>query len=380
VKKDVATIGLILVFVAALLFYIVFSGGKLEGLTVTGSSSIANFVAFLYVIIGLPVGSGLAYFGLAFKPRLYAAGGQPPIIYKSSSALAGAAIAVGIIALIIGFAAIGISFSGIGQSASSGAVTSLSSEVASLNSKVSSLNSELSVVNATPAVVGIKMQWCTQSILQDRFCPGNIIVDQGDIVQVLFMQNDTAAHTFTLDTAPYFFQINASGAGELNFLTNYSPIAGNCSNSGTYAQMAAGISETYCVSGSSLLSQSTLQSHGAYDYVIGQNPNPGLPFTPNSGEIVSGEPAGVNFTNPGAEVLQVNDQVQMVAMNVTGVGVSAFCGAVCETQGIGAFWATTPGVYEFFCHYHVSNGMFGYLVVLPNVYCENNPTACGQSP
>jgi plastocyanin len=284
-----------------------------------------------------------------------------------------------IVALVLGGAALAVTLSSKTSSSGSASYSSLSTQYSSLSAQLSSLSSKLASVNATPGVDAIKMQWCTQNVLQDRFCPGNIVVDQGDIVQVLFLQNDTAVHTFTLDTGPYNFQINASGAGELDFLQNYSPLAGNCSNTGTFAQMSAGISGTFCVSGTSLLSAATLQSHGATNFEIAQNPNPALPFTPGSGEIVSGEPSGVSLTNPGPVEVPVNDQAQMVAMNVTGVGVSAVCGAVCETQGIGAFQATTPGVYEFFCHYHVSNGMYGWLIVLPNAYCNNDPTACGLS-
>jgi hypothetical protein len=70
-------------------------------------------------------------------------------------------------------------------------------------------------------------------------------------------------------------------------------------------------------------------------------PNPGLPFT-NSGQNVAGEPNRTTFTNPGPIIYPVNDLVEMISMKVTGVGVVAGCGGVCETQGIGAFQATTP--------------------------------------
>ena len=56
-----------------------------------------------------------------------------------------------------------------------------------------------------------------------------------------------------------------------------------------------------------------------------------------------------------------------------------FNSTVSEVWGVGSFQATTPGIYEFFCDYLVSNGMFGYLVVLPNPYCTANPSSCGLS-
>jgi hypothetical protein len=70
-RKGIASLGLVLVVVAAFLFYIVFAGGSLFGLTVTGSSAIANSIAFLFVIIALPIGAGLSCFGLVFKVPAY---------------------------------------------------------------------------------------------------------------------------------------------------------------------------------------------------------------------------------------------------------------------------------------------------------------------
>jgi hypothetical protein len=43
---------------------------------------------------------------------------------------------------------------------------------------------------------------------------------------------------------------------------------------------------------------------------------------------------------------------------------------------IGSFRASIPGIFEFYCYYHVSNGMFGYLIVLPNTYCNNHAADC----
>jgi hypothetical protein len=364
-NRIVATVGLILLLLAGFLFYVVFEGGVFLGFIITGTNSVANFIAFLFVILALPIGSGLMFYGFAFRKPILAAGtGQ--VIYRSGGRGLGAAALV--IAIIMGSAALGFSISTYNSN------SQLSTNYSNLNGKVSSLGTQIGAVNTPPTVVPIKIQWCNPNTLQDRFCPGNIVVVQGDIVQIFFIQNDTADHTFTIVT-PYNFQINDSGAGELNFLTNYSPVAGNCSNSGTFAQISAGVSGIYCVSGTSLLSNATLVANGANNFRVAQNPNPGLPFTPSPGEIVAGEPAGVNLTNPGPELYPVNDQVEMISLSVTGVGVNAT--GVSETQGIGAFWATTPGVFEFFCHYHVANGMYGYLTVLPNAYCTTKPASCG---
>lgn len=358
-NKGVASLGIILVIIAAFLFYIVFDGGTLAGLVVTGTNATANFLAFLYVIIALPIGSGLAYAGLSYRPPVYAAGGQPSMQARGSG-LGGAALAVGVIALIIGLAAIGVAFSYHPSASSNTAVSSLSSQVASLDSKVSSLStsggSNLATVNQAPSVVPFKVDWCnTDNTGQDRFCPGNLVVVQGDIVQILFISNDTDAHTFTLETNPYSFQINLSYTAAHDFLTDQG-MAGNCVN-GTGAQQTASISGTYCVSGTSLLTPSQLQSNSAnlaaYAYPVAQNPIPSNPLT--------GLPV----------ILNVTDSVYL--NNVSSAEIST--GGV-ETWGIGAFQATQPGIYEYFCHYHVSNGMFGYLIVLPNTYCNTHASEC----
>src|SRR5579872_3327007 len=54
-------------------------------------------------------------------------------------------------------------------------------------------------ISQVPTVVPIKIDWCNaDNSGQDRFCASTIQVVQGDIVQVMFIQNDTDAHTFTV--------------------------------------------------------------------------------------------------------------------------------------------------------------------------------------
>ncbi|HXQ93509.1 MAG TPA: hypothetical protein VN739_10935 [Nitrososphaerales archaeon] len=341
-KTAVAITGLVLLLIAALMFYIVFVGGTFLGFIITGTNSTANFIAFLFVILALPIGSGLAFFGLAFKRPIYAAG-SPQVVYKSSS-IGSAALAVAVIAVIIAFASIGVMYSTVG--AQSNQLSSVSSQVNSLNTKVSSY---LASVNTPPRAIAYKVDWCnTDNTGEDRYCPSVIVASQGDTVQILFIHNDTDAHTFSMTTTPYFFQINASSAGMHNFLTNQFNV-GSCSNSGSFAQEQANVSATYCVSGNSLLP-------AGQDMVIAQNPTPAVPISNGTGIIILPVDNMVHFDNTTA-----------AAINSTTI----------EIWGIGSFQATTPGVYEYFCHYHVSNGMFGYLVVLPNEYCSINPKTCG---
>jgi plastocyanin len=384
-NKAISATGLILIFVAAFFFLADFGGGKIGGIIIA-PNPFTSFAAFLFTIIFLPIGSGLAFVGLAYRRPILAAGGMGGGSTGSlSSGLGKAILVVAIVAVLVGAVSLAamVSVEGSVSSLTPKTVTSVEAVTSTLTEAGAGIG-----LNQTPTVIGYKIQWCLQDVMQDRFCPDTFTVVQGDIVQVLFIQNDTADHTFTLGTGtttsasdPYNFQINDSGAGQLDFLNNYLPVTGSCSNTGSFSQITAGISGTYCVSGTSLLSNATLNANNAYDFAIAQNPSPGLPFT-NGNQTVGGEPPGVTLTNTCCSFIPVNDSSEMLALNITPINASlpsagVNLGGSSESQGIGAFQATTPGVYEFYCHYHVSNGMFGYLIVLPNAYCTGDPSACG---
>ena len=178
-KTAVAITGLVLLLIAAFMFYIVFAGGTFLGFIITGTNATANFIAFLFVILALPIGSGLMFFGFAFKRPIYAAG-APQVVYKSSS-IGPAALAVAVIAIIIAFASIGIMYSTVGSQ--SNELSTVSSQVNSLNTEVSSY---LASVNTPPRDIAYKVDWCNKDNTgQDRFCPGTIVVNQGDTVQIL---------------------------------------------------------------------------------------------------------------------------------------------------------------------------------------------------
>ena len=359
-NKAIATLGIVLVLIAGFLFLITFQGGSLNGLVVTGTNPTANFLAFLFVIVFLPIGSGLAFFGLAYRRPILAAGAQ--VVYKGSPGMAKAALALAIIAILIGAGAFAMLISTEG---------SQDSQLSSLTSQINQLKtSGVAAINKAPGVVPYRIDWSnTDPTGQDRFNPETIVVTQGDIVQILFEHNDTDAHTFTLfsSSTPYGFQINDTIAGMRDFLTNLN-YASSCVN-GTYAQdttnlSGPGVSFTYCVSGTSLLSTSTLASHAASNFRIAINPNPAEPLTP-----------GNNSGNPTTILLPITNQVFYSPDN-TNQAIN-FGNNTAEVYGVGAFQASTPGVFEYFCDYHVSNGMFGYLVVLPNAYCTANAQACG---
>ncbi len=224
-------------------------------------------------------------------------------------------------------------------------------------------------IDQKPTVLPIKIEWCnTDDTGQDRFCPNTFDVVQGDIVQILFLQNDTDTHTFTLTSGPYSFQLNTTVAGSHNFLEDEDVYNGSCVN-GNYAQEETAVSTVYCVSGSSLLSPTFLAANGASEFAEEQNGNPGVPLgnSSNPGEI---HPIVLNITD---------DTYEGDSSNLSGFRIPANAN-FSEEWSIGAFQASTAGIFQFTCIYHVSNGMFGYMVVLPNAYCNTNATACGITP
>lgn len=147
----------------------------------------------------------------------------------------------------------------------------------STNGTLSNLANSLPVVNQRPTVRVITVEWAEFLAHQDRFFTNFIIVNAGDTVQLTFISNDTASHTFTID-APYHFQINGSIPGTID------------------------------------------------------------------------DPTGKTFTTE-----PTNNNGTCTATSTPG---NVTCG--------GSFVAKFPGIYEYYCVYHIHLGMFGYMVVLPN--------------
>jgi hypothetical protein len=258
----------------------------------------------------------------------------------------GLALGVAVIAVFLGVGAIAFAYVG-----ASSQVTNLQGQVSTLQSQIPSLvaKSGLASVNATPSIVSFKVDWCnTDNSGQDRFCPPVLIVNQGDIVQLMYVTNDSDSHTFTLVRGGYNFQLNNtygqlgttadSGDGMHNFISD-TYFQSSCT-SGSYAEEGASVSSSMCVSGSSLLPP------GA-SYTVPVNSHPASP--------------------PAApQTIVVDNTFHVDIQNAT----------VQATWSIASFRATIPGIFEYFCYYHVSNGMFGYLIVLPNTYCNNHAAVC----
>ena len=266
----------------------------------------------------------------------------------------GLSLGVAVIAMFIGVAAFGFAYVG-----ASSQVTSLQSEVSTLQSQIPSLvaKSGLASVNATPTIQAFRIAWCLGIATgTDGFCPPLIIVDQGDTVQILFESNDTDAHTFTIVSGQYDFQLNdtygaagsngtygATNSGMVNYLTN-TAFQSSCINA-PYSEESAGLSPSDCASGTSLLAPG-----GSF----------AIPINSCGG--------GLSFCDQASPVtVTVDNMFHLISENAT----------YDASWTIGSFQASEAGIFEFYCYYHVSNGMFGYMIVLPNSYCNNHASACG---
>jgi plastocyanin len=149
----------------------------------------------------------------------------------------GLSLAVAVIAIFLAVGAISFAYLG-----SNTQISNLQSEVSSLQSAQGKVPTNLALVNQTVATRSIKIQWeqFPRDISQDRFFPDFITVNQGDTLDITFLQNDTGdAHTFTI-TVPTTdsgcsngceYQLNESQPGLHNFLQNEALIttaANNC--------------------------------------------------------------------------------------------------------------------------------------------------------
>ncbi|MDA4119414.1 MAG: hypothetical protein OK436_02395 [Thaumarchaeota archaeon] len=152
----------------------------------------------------------------------------------------GLALGVAVIAVFLGIGAISFSYLG-----SNTQITNLQSQVSSLQSAQGKLPQNLSLVNQPPVTRNITVQWELFSVLQDRFFPNFIVVNQGDTIHLTFENNDTGdAHTFTTvipttdcptGQAKCEYQMNISAIGLNNFLTKkvFTTGALNCMKAGS---------------------------------------------------------------------------------------------------------------------------------------------------
>ncbi len=129
-------------------------------------------------------------------------------------------IAVTILALVIAVASLTEAFVMTVQlnaqlNAQSKRADTLASKVDAVSSKLDSVSKQFT---NPPRTREIRVEWVLAYAEQDRFLPSLIVVNQGDTVDLTFINNDTVAHNFLMGP-PYSIHVNASVPGLVNDLT-----------------------------------------------------------------------------------------------------------------------------------------------------------------
>jgi hypothetical protein len=234
------------------------------------------------------------------------------------------ALAVAVIALAVGLVAIAMPIMGIG---------------AGPRQSTTTVPSQVAAVDQTPTTRIITMEWeATLPSLQDRWFPQNIIINEGDMIVLTLIVNDTdGAHTFTMiaPTGPngmlQLTQINMSMVGQWM----YHPPA----ESGPQF----GIEVAGAPVGCDLMGQN-----------VTCNYSNNLPDGTCS--MTGCTIAGGCSINGGA--LGPCTGSWMLSKNQTEIA------EIQTTVTLGPF--TAPGIYRFFCSYHQEIGMIGWLTVQSN--------------
>ncbi len=277
-------------------------------------------------------------------------------------------------------------------------LNTLQSQIQHLSSAVgnSSVGANLPVMNQPPTVRTIRETWyLSPSAHQDRFNPAFIVVNQGDTINLTFIDNDTVAHDFVIGP-PYNIIVNATVPGLVNDLTgqtfttpsrNDSPgvivkgTPGNVSATYSFVATHAGIFEFVCTYHAQvgMIGYLVVLPNAAY------NPSATTTTATNSAasatvavSIVSG--AGVPYSgyasgstsvfgfSPGnlTVVIGVNNTVTWTNNDITIHTVTANNGAFnsgyLNTGQTFTYTFTSPGVYEYHCQIHP--WMVGYVTVL----------------
>lgn len=236
------------------------------------------------------------------------------------------------------------------------------------------------VINQKPVTRYITLTWeLSPEALQDRFTPFNIVVAQGDTVHIVFIVNDSVAHTFTIG-APYNYNMNVSAPGLVNDLTGKtftqpatgnSPgvvikgTPGNLTGTGSFVAKYAGVFEYYCVYHVQV---------GMFGYLTVL---PNLAYNTSSTTTTTTTSTTTNASNPevsivyGAAanttdvyyspptitvVIGKNNTVTWINNDIAPHTVTADDGSFNSGNlDAGASWThvfDTPGTYTYHCEYH----------------------------
>jgi plastocyanin len=242
----------------------------------------------------------------------------------------------------------------------------------------------------TPATRYITIEWMETQSGQDRFYPDLIVVNQGDTVDLTFINNDTVAHDFVIGP-PYSIMVNASVPGLYDDVTGQlittaatrnspgvvvSGTPGNVSARYSFVAMYPGIFEFVCtyhvdvgmigylVALSPNTSASTITQPSSFNQTAPQSSNL-IPVSIDAG-------AGVNVNLPGytptdiTVVIGINNTVKWtnndnMAHTVTAADGSFDSGNM-NPSATFVYTFTKPGVYHYVCSYH--SWMHGTVTVL----------------
>ncbi|HVC27163.1 MAG TPA: cupredoxin domain-containing protein [Nitrososphaerales archaeon] len=246
----------------------------------------------------------------------------------------------------------------------------------------------LPVMNQTNTIRQIRETWyLVPNAHQDRFDPSNIVVNQGDKVDLTLIDNDTVAHDFVIGP-PYNIVVNATVPGLINDITgqtfstnalNNSPgvvVTGTPGNvSATYSFVAkyAGVFEFVCTYHAEvgMIGYLTVLPDSAYtgkSSSAGQQGGQSPKIT--NVAIVQGSGANASIAqsyspNPVTVVVGVNNTVTWVnndsAPHTVTANDGSFDSGNMAPTGAFTFTFTTPGTYHYHCIYHP--WMVGTIIV-----------------
>lgn len=247
----------------------------------------------------------------------------------------------------------------------------------------------------------ITIEWVNnENSGQDRFYPDLIIVNQGDTVDLTFINNDTVAHNFVIGY-PYNIHVNASVPGLTNDLTgqkfttpatNNSPgvvvhgLPGSVVATYSFVAKYSGIFEFVCTYHISkgMIGYFLVFANSAFNPTVGANVT--VPQSPSIAQISIDKDSGVNVNLSGYTatntmvVIGVNNTVRWINNDnfphtVTAVDGSFDSGNMNAGQSF-VHTFTKAGKYAYFCTYHP--WMSGTVTVLNAVNNQQTTTVSSQ--
>jgi len=237
----------------------------------------------------------------------------------------------------------------------------------------------LPLMNQTNTIRQIVETWYkTPQAVQDRFDPASIVVNQGDTVDLVLLDNDTVAHDFVVGP-PYNIVVNATVPGLVNDITgqtfttqalNNSPgvvvegTPGNVTAAYTFVAKYAGIFEFVCTYHAEvgMIGYMTVLPDSAY---AGQSSSAGQiggtsPKT-TTVDMLKGSGANASIAqsyspSPVTVVIGVNNTVTWVnndgAPHTVTANDGSFASGNVAPTGTFTFTFTKAGTYAYHCLYH----------------------------